>query len=78
MFSVSFSYRNTDAILTDKNTKEIIIKNSFVKDTYKVFKTLDLALMSTGSYNEDMIKNLFKDSMLPDELTELKEHILLE
>ena len=77
MFSGSYNYINTDAIVADKNTKEIIIKNSSAKDTFEVFKSLDLALMSVGAFNEDMIKNLFKDSMLPDEVTELKEHNII-
>lgn len=74
MFSGSYSFINTDAIVDNSETRKIIINNSSVKDTFLAFKSIDVALMSVGLFNDDMVKNLFKNYMSQEEKEELEKN----
>jgi len=74
MFCGSYNFLNTDAIVSDSKAREIIMNNSSAKDTFAVFKSINISLMSVGSFNEYMVKNLFKNLMRPEEKEELEKH----
>jgi len=74
MFSGSYSFINTDAIVGNSETKKIIMNNSSAKDTFLTFSSINVALMSVGLFNDDMVKNLFKNYMSQGEKEELEKN----
>ena len=74
LFTGSCSLINADAIVENSEIKKIILNNSSAKDTFMVFKTINIALMSVGLFNDDMVRNLFKNFMTPEEKKELEDH----
>ena len=74
MFSGSYHFINTDAIVDSPQMKEMIMEHSSAKDTIALFSSINVALMSVGFFNEDMIVNLFNNFVYPEEREDLEKH----
>lgn len=77
MFSGSYYFINADAIVGSSKIKKIIMNQSSLKDSISSYKSINVALTSVGLFNNDMVVNIFKNFINPDEKEDLEKHKII-
>jgi len=72
MFMGSYYFINSDTIVDNKEIKEILINSSNIKKTFLLHKSINVALLGIGYFNDKSISSLYKDYLIDDEIKELE------
>lgn len=72
MFMGSYYFINSDTIVDSKEIKEILMNSSSIKKTFLLHKSINIALIGIGYFNDKSISNLYKDYLRDDEIKELE------
>ncbi|MCL4377919.1 MAG: hypothetical protein M1479_08635 [Actinobacteria bacterium] len=72
MFIGSYYFINSDTIVDSKEIKEILMNSSSIKKTFLLHKSINIALLGIGYFNDKSISNLYKDYLRDDEIKELE------
>lgn len=72
MFMGSYYFINSDTIVDSKEIKEILMNSSSIKKTFLLHKSINIALLGIGYFNDKSISNLYKDYLRDSEIKELE------
>ncbi|MHB1274286.1 MAG: sugar-binding transcriptional regulator [Candidatus Humimicrobiaceae bacterium] len=72
MFVGSYYFINSDTIADNKEIKEILMNSSSIKKTFLLHKSINIALLWIGYFNDRSISNLYKDYLRDEEIKELE------
>lgn len=71
MFSGSYYFINSEAIMDSKETRNIIMDDSSLKKTFLLHKSINVALLGIGAFNPESINNPYRDKLKDEEIKEI-------
>ena len=78
-FSGSFHFINSEALVDDEETKNILMRSEAIKNTFKLHETINVALLSVGVFDPYSTNFYYKDYLKSTEIEELvKKRIIGE
>ena len=72
MFMGSYYFINSDTLVDSKEIKEILMNSSSIKKAFVLHKSINIALLGIGYFNDRSISNLYKDYLRDNEIRELE------
>ena len=71
MFTGSYYFINSEAIVDNQETKNLLVENIVLKKTILLFNNINIALIGIGAFNKKSIQDLYINYMKNDEIMEL-------